>query len=164
VALIHDEDAMTSKPRAWIAAALATALTIGGAVAQTTPADPFAPGAAGNASEDAKPADKAGADSAKPSAPKRAQARRRKPEGGAIAVVIDNKRSVGLVQLTIGPAGGASPKSVAGPLAFGRKTTVHLKRTKDCLYDVRGHFADDADTEQLGVDLCTDGTINLTDE
>ena len=156
----------TSKRGGWVAAALAAALTIDGAKPQTTPADPFAPGAAvENVAPDAtKSARKVAPEATEKPAPKRVEPKRRQVEGGVIAVVVYNKRSVGLVDLTVGPAGEANPKKVAGPLAFSRKTTVHLKRVKDCLYDVRGHFADDADTEQLGVDLCKDKVINLTDE
>ena len=141
---------------AFVAAILAAALTLGGASAQTSPADPFAPGAADTKSA----APEAGA---KPE-PKKAKPAKRKPSaGGELNVVVNNKRSVGLVELTVGPSGEANPKKVAGPLAFGRKTTIRLKRAKDCLYDIRGHFADDADTEQLGVDLCKDKVINLED-
>ncbi len=144
---------MTSMRRAGVlAAAVSAALAIGMARAQTTPPDTAAPGAA---SDSAKPTPEA--------APTR-HARPKPREASSLAVTVNNKRSVGLVDLTVGPAGDANPKKVAGPLAFGRKTVVHLKRTKDCLYDVRGHFADDADTEQLGVELCKDKVINLTDE
>jgi len=145
-----------SRGRLLTAAVLAT-LAGGGAAAQTTPADPFAPGAA--AAQNAAP------DSAKPTAAPAAKPVHRKPRAAAgLAVVVNNKRSVGLVELHVGAAGDPSPPKVAGPLAFGRKTVVHLKPAKDCLYDVRGHFADDADTEQLGVELCKDKVINLTDE
>ncbi len=74
-----------------------------------------------------------------------------------------NERSVGLMQLSVVPAGDPDHKKVLGALAFGRKTVIHIKRTKECLYDIRGQFADDADTEQLGVELCKDKKINLTD-
>jgi hypothetical protein len=147
---------------------LATALALGAAQAQTTPAEPFQPGAAlsdAPAPEAAKPMTKPATEIAEDAAPKPAgRAKPRKPEGGpALTVVINNKRSVGLVQLTIAPAGG-EPRKVAGPLAFGRKTTARIPRAKDCLYDIRGHFADEADTEHLGVDLCKDRNVNLTDE
>jgi hypothetical protein len=127
-----------------------------GAAAQTTPADPFAPGAAAQSTAPT---------SDKPAAAPAAKPVRHKPSPPAgLAVVVNNKRSVGLVELHVGAAGDPSAPKVAGPLAFGRKTVVHLKPVKDCLYDVRGHFADDADTEQLGVQLCKDKVINLTDE
>jgi len=142
---------------------MAAALAISAAAAQTAPGDPFAPGAA--AKGDKSDANKPASDSAdKPAAPQHAKPKRRPSGAATIAVVVENKRSVGLVDLTVAPAGDPNPKKVAGPLAFGRKTVVHLKRTKDCLYDIRGHFADDADTEQLGVELCKDKVINLTDE
>jgi hypothetical protein len=139
-----------------LAAAVLMALWGGGAAAQTTPADPFAPGAA---AQSAAPAGD------KPAAESAAKPVHSKPKAAAgLAVVVTNKRFVGLVELHVGAAGDPSPPKVAGPLAFGRKTVVHLKPAKDCLYDIRGHFADDADTEQLGVELCKDKVINLTDE
>ena len=144
----------------WVAATVAAAFWVGGANAQTTPADPFAPGAAAETTPDAAPS----AGKASKSAPRPRKAKPHRAEAGGLTVVVDNKRSVGLVDLEVGPAGDANPTKVAGPLAFGRKTTIHLKRAKDCLYDVRGHFADGADTEHLGVELCKDKTINLTDE
>jgi len=147
---------MTMSRGRLLTAAILAALASSGAAAQTAPADPFAPGAA---AQNAAPA------SDKPAADAAAKPVHRKPKGpGGLAVVVSNKRSVGLVELHVGPAGDPSPPKVAGPLAFGRKIVVHLKPAKDCLYDVRGHFADDADTEQLGVELCKDKVINLTDE
>lgn len=141
----------------------ASALVAGWAQAQTP--DPLAPGAASSIVAPEPGAKPDAADDADQAKPHKRHARPKPREaGGSLAVTVDNKRSVGLVELTIAPAGGDSPKKVAGPLAFGRKTIAHLKRTKDCLYDVRGHFADDADTEQLGVDLCKDKVINLTDD
>jgi hypothetical protein len=134
-----------------VAAAFLAVLAIGGATAQTAPPDPLAPGAAAETP-------------AAQTAPKPAKPKPKPKASGTLDVLVNNKRSVGLVELTVAPAGDADPKKVAGPLAFGRKTTIHLKRTKDCLYDVRGHFADDADTEHLGVELCKDKVINLTDE
>ena len=142
------------------AAAFAAALTFGAAHAQTTPADPLAPGAGAQSAQ----TDKAGGDeTAEPAAKPAKKLKARPREAATIAVTVHNERSVGLVQLTVGPAGEPNPKKVVGALAFGRKTVIHLKRTKDCLYDIRGHFADDADTEQLGVELCKDKEINLTD-
>src|SRR4051812_48851885 len=116
----------------WVAAAFATALMMGSAFAQTAPADPLAPGAAAQAATDeaAKPA------SEKPDA---APEKRRKPahhEGASVAVTVHNERSVGLVELHVGPAGETNLKKVVGPLAFGRKTVIHVKKTKDCLYDI----------------------------
>ncbi|HXT05788.1 MAG TPA: hypothetical protein VN715_02485 [Roseiarcus sp.] len=159
---------------AWVAAVL---LAAGVAQAQTaTPPDPLAPGAA---AESAKPekADKAGAekvdkekvdaekaDAEKAARPAHERARHyRHHEAEGLAISVHNERSVGLMQLSVVPAGDPDHKKVLSALAFGRKAVVHVKHTKDCLYDIRAHFADGADTEQLGVDLCKDKTINLTD-
>jgi hypothetical protein len=172
------EAEMTIRRGIWFAAIAASALAAGWAQAQTP--DPLAPGAANDIvapEPGAKP--EAAKPSAAPSAASESKPEKHRPKpkpkerepkeseretGGTLAVTVNNKRAVGLVDLTVGPAGGDNPKKVAGPLAFGRKTVIHIKRAKDCLYDVRGHFADDADTEQLGVELCKDKVINLTDD
>lgn len=146
----------TMRRGAWVTAAL---LAAGVAHAQTTsPPDPLAPGAA--AAESAQAGD---AKAEAPAKPERAKPRRRHHEAGTLAVTVHNERSVGLMQLSVVPAGDPDHKKVLGALAFGRKAVIHVKRAKDCLYDIRGHFADEADTEQLGVELCKDKTINLTD-
>src|SRR5438270_596988 len=145
----------------WVAAALATALMTGAGFAQTTPADPLAPGAAAPAAKDeaAKPA--ADTAAAAPEKPRRERAKPARREGASVAVTVHNDRSVGLVELHVGPAGETNLKKVVGPLAFGRKTVIHVKKTKDCLYDIHAQFADEADTDQTGVDLCKDKAINL---
>jgi hypothetical protein len=144
-----EEDFDSMRTAGMIAAAMA--LSVGVAGAQT--ADPLAPGAgADSAKPDAAPA----AEKQKPPRPHRA-------EGGLLPVMVHNDRSVGMVELKVGPAGSPELKKVVGPLAFGRKTLVHLKRVKDCLYDIHAHFADEADTDQSSVDLCKDKNINLTD-
>ena len=146
----------TMRRGAWVAAAL---LVAGMAQAQTTsPPDPLAPGAA---AESAKPAEKKADQKAEPK-PEHKRAKPHHHETAGLAVTVHNERSVGLMQLSVVPAGDPD-KKVLGALAFGRKAEIHLKRAKDCLYDIRGHFADGADTEQLGVELCKDKAINLTD-
>ena len=155
---------MTVKRRGiGFAAVLAAALAAGSARAQTTP-DPLAPGAANSIVAPEPGVQSDAADKPAKAAKPRPRPKPREAAGGSLAVTVNNKRSVGLVELTVAPAGDADAKKVAGPLAFGRKTVIHIKRTKDCLYDVRGHFADEADTEQLGVELCKDKVINLTDD
>jgi hypothetical protein len=129
------------------------------AFAQTAPPDPLQPGAAAlTEAQDAAAAKK-------PAASVKAASRRAAHTAapGMLTVTIYNKRSVGLVELHVGPTGGEL-KKVQGALAFGRKSTVHVPRAKECLYDIKGHYADEADTEQTGVDLCKDKTIYLTDE
>jgi hypothetical protein len=139
------------------AAAVAVLITGGAALSQSAPADPLAPGAGADEAKSAAP------DAAKPEKAKKKPAKRKHPAERSIEVTVQNQRSVGLVELQAGPAGASELKKVAGPLAFGRKTVVHLKRAKDCLYDIHAHFADEADTDQSGVDLCKDKAINLTD-
>lgn len=149
---------------AWVAAALlaASLMTQGLAQAQTTsPPDPLAPGAA---AESAKPEKAEKAEAEKTAKPEHEHEKaKHHHEAATFAVTVHNGRSVGLMQLSVVPAGDPDHKKVLGALAFGRKAVIHVKHAKDCLYDIRGHFADEADTEQLGVELCKDKEINLTD-
>jgi hypothetical protein len=134
---------------------IAAVLALSAGVAGAQTADPLAPGAG---------ADSAKPDDAAPAAPEKHKAARpHRAEGGPLPVTVHNDRSVGMVELKVGPAGSTDLKKVVGPLAFGRKTVVRLKRVKDCLYDIHAHFADEADTDQSSVDLCKDKNINLTD-
>ncbi len=147
----------------FVAAAFATALMTAAALAQSAPADPLAPGAAAEAAKDeaAKPTAEKPA-----SAPEKHRQERAKPrhrEAGAVAVTVHNDRSVGMIELRVGPTGEGNLKKVVGPLAFGRKTVIHVQKTKDCLFDIHAQFADEADTDQTSVDLCKDKAINLTD-
>ncbi len=145
-------------------AAVALSLWAGAALGQATPADPLAPGAGAEtpkseASPTGEPA--AAKDKPKEAAPKDAATKHHEP--ALLAVTVHNDRSVGMVELRVGPAGAPELKKVVGPLAFGRKTIIHLRRAKDCLYDVHAQFADEADTDQKAIDLCKDKNINLTD-
>ncbi len=147
----------------WLAAVFGATLVGGAAFAQSTP-DPLAPGAGAEAAKDEP---KAASDPAAPEKPEKPaphkRAREAHAEAGGFAVTVHNDRSVGMKELQLGPAGSQDLKKMVGPLAFGRKTVIHVKRTKDCLYDIHAEFADDADTDQTGVDLCKDKAINLTD-
>ncbi len=146
---------------AMVAAAAAAALSASVAFGQTTPADPLAPGAGADSGKaEAAPSGEPtpGDDKSKPEA-----AKPKHRESGLLTVTVHNDRSVGMVELRVGPAGSNDLKKAVGPLAFGRKTVIHLKRVKDCLYDVHAQFADEADTDQTGLDLCKDKNINLTD-
>ena len=145
--------------RIGLSALLAAALATSVAFAQNAAPDPLQPGAAARTEAQDAAAKPAAKSSGKP-APRRAA---RKAEAAGLTVTITNKRYVGLVELDVGPTGGEL-KKVQGALAFGRKSVVRVPRAKDCLYDIRGHYADEADTEQTGVDLCKDKAINLTDE
>ncbi len=160
---IEEVDMRTMRRGAWVAAALLAASLIPSAWAQSTsPPDPLAPGAATESDKPAKAsAEKAEAETPSKSEPKKAKSHHH--AAATLAVTVHNDRMVGLMQLSVVPAGDPDHKKVLDALAFGRKSVIHIKRTKECLYDIRGHFADEADTEQLGVELCKDKTINLTD-
>ncbi len=142
---------------------MAGTLACPSAFAQTAPPDPLQPGAAAiSEAQDAATAARTEV-SAKPQVKSAPHRPAHESLSGLLTVTISNKRSVGLVELDVGPTGG-EVKKVQGALAFGRKSTVRVPRVKDCLYDIRGHYADEADTEQTNVDLCKDKAINLTDE
>lgn len=152
----------TMRRGAWVAAAM---LAAGLAQAQTaSPPDPLAPGAAAEPAKPEKTQAPVAEKAAKPE-PEKKHERAKAAHGApaALTVTVHNERSVGLMLLSVVPAGDPDHKKVLGALAFGRKAVIHIKRAKDCLYDIRGHFADEADTEQLGVELCKDKAINLTD-
>ena len=156
------------RPGGIVAAAIMTVLMAGAAWAQSTPADPLAPGAAAEAAKDEAAKTKAAPAAAEktdasPEKRRHEHAKPRQREGGAVAVTVHNDRSVGMIELRVGPTGEANLKKVVGPLAFGRKTLIHVPKTKECLYDIHAQFADEADTDQTSVDLCKDKAINLTD-
>ncbi len=156
-----------------LAAAVAVLISGGTAYSQSSPADPLAPGAGADAAQGAakdaakdaaKSAEKSAAeDEAKPHKGKKKPAKHKAAAERSFEVTVHNERSVGMVELQVGPAGASEMKKIVGPLAFGRKTVVRVKRVKDCLYDIHAHFADEADADQTGVDLCKDKAINLTD-
>jgi len=82
----------------------------------------------------------------------------------SITVVVNNARFVGLVELTAVLSGsGGDAVKIAGPLAAGKKTIAHLAHDKACLFDLHGSFADGAETDTSGVELCKDKKIDLTD-
>lgn len=127
-----------------IAAFLASALLAGGALAQTDTAPaasaPAAPAADATADQKPKP----------------------KPKP-MINVVVTNNRSTGLVELAAAPAGGPESKKILSKLAAGKKATLHLPKSKGCLYDLHGSYEDGTSTDMSSVDLCKDGKINLVE-
>ncbi len=131
--------------------------------AQAAFSDPFAP-AAGSVAQNADDTAKDAAKAAPPDTPRSRRAKPHKPSESVIAVVINNKRSVGLVELTAALTGTTDANKIAGPLAANRKTVAHLKRDKACLFDLKGSYADGADLDIPSVELCKDKMINLTDE
>jgi len=118
-----------------------------------------------HAQTDATPSADDAAQAAKKATPKPKTAK--KPKASklpSIAVVVNNGRFVGLVELTATLSGsGADPVKIAGPLAAGKKTIAHLGHDKACLFDLHGSFADGAETDTAGVELCKDKKIDLTD-
>jgi hypothetical protein len=145
--------------RSALAAGVVGALMAGAAHAQTAAPDaPTAPAsdAAAPASDAAAPAPMKAKPKPKPRKPKIAKL-------PSIEVVVTNHRTVGLVALTAALSGGAQPVKIAGPLGEGQKVVTHVAHDKACLFDLRGVFADGAETETQSYDLCKDKTIDLVD-
>ena len=87
----------------------------------------------------------------------------KKPAEATIAVEVTNSRAVGLTSLVGAISGTPDSKKIAGPLAPGKKATVHLAHDKACLFDLHAVFEDGAVTDAQGVELCKDKKINLTE-
>ena len=93
-----------------------------------------------------------------------AKAQKSQKRGAASVIIqITNSRSVALKELDATPSGQFIPKAIAGNLAPGKKTTAKIATDKDCVYDLRGAYADGSNTESTGVDLCKDQNVNLVD-
>ncbi len=123
------------------------------AVAQTLPAADSAGAPAPDFSVD-KP-------KAKPKPKPKAEAK--KPVEATIAVEVTNARAIALTQLVAAISGTPDSKKIAGPLAPGKKTIVHLAHDKACLFVLHAVFEDGAVTDAQGVELCTDKKINLVE-
>jgi hypothetical protein len=121
------------------------------AVAQTLPAADSAGAPAPDFSVD------------KPKAKPKPKAAPKKPVEATIAVEVINSRAVALTQLVAAISGTPDSKKIAGPLAPGKKTIVHLAHDKACLFDLHAVFEDGAVTDAQGVELCTDKKINLVE-
>jgi hypothetical protein len=87
----------------------------------------------------------------------------KKPAEATVAVEVINSRVVGLTALVGAISGTPDSKKIAGPLAPGKKATVHLAHDKACLFDLHAVFEDGAVTDAQGVELCKDKKINLTE-
>jgi hypothetical protein len=97
----------------------------------------------------------------KPKADAKTEAK--KPVAATISVEVTNARAVALTQLVAAISGTPDSKKIAGPLAAGKKTIVHLAHDKACLFDLHAVFEDGAVTDAQGVELCTDKKINLVE-
>ena len=141
----------------FLAVALACALAMGTAHAQTAAAP-----MAGDATAAATDAGDAALTKAKAKKPKKAAAKAKKLP--FVTVTVTNNRTVGLVQLdaVITGSGGDSVKLV-GALGEGKKAVAHVAHDKDCLFDLHGTYADGATLDETSVDLCKDRKINLVD-
>ena len=124
------------------------------AVAQTLPAADPAGG---------RPAPDFSVDKPKAKPKPKPKAEAKKPVPATIAVEVTNARAVALTQLVAAISGTPDSKKIAGPLAPGKKTIVHLAHDKACLFDLHAVFEDGAVTDAQGVELCTDKKINLVE-
>ncbi len=147
-----------------LAAMLIGALAAGGARAQSAPdapapkADAAPPPDAAAPSPDAAP--KKDVHKPKKAAKKSGPKEVKLP---SVAVVVKNMRTVGLVELDAALSSGGDSVKIAGPLAAGKKTIAHLSHDKACQFDLHGSYADGAETDVTGVELCKDKKIDLMD-
>jgi len=94
-------------------------------------------------------------------APRKAKA---KPMKIPATIVVENRRSVELLNLSIAPS-DAEDKVLATlkkPLGAGKKTVVSLKGLKSCSVMVAGTFADDGDASGE-IDVCREKSITLVE-
>src|SRR4051812_18682479 len=104
---------------AFVAAALLSVLMTTTALAQTTPADPLAPGTAAQAAKDKAAKPSADKTEAAAENPRPGRAKPRRARSASVVVTVHTDGSVGLVELQLGPAGETNLKKVVGQLAFG---------------------------------------------
>src|SRR5260370_17887667 len=80
--------------------------------------------------------------------------------GASVVLQITNSRSVALKELDATPSGLFLPKMILGALAPGKKATAKLATDKDCVFDLRGSYADGSAPEPTGVSLFQDPPLN----
>ncbi len=105
---------------------------------------------------------------AKPAKAKpRKAAAKKKPKGEAIprngALVITNRRSAGLVELSATPEKGGDPIVLAHDLAAGAKSNTKLPAKSGCVFSLSGTFDDESTLEAANLNLCKDGRVNLVE-
>jgi hypothetical protein len=84
-----------------------------------------------------------------------------KPAANAVSVT--NSRGVALIELDAARPGGYLSKAMVKNLAPGKRAATKIPTDEDCVYDLRGRYADGSVTELPGVDLCKDPKVNLVD-
>jgi hypothetical protein len=102
----------------------------------------------------------AGAAGAQTAAP---AAKSQKKDTASVIILVTNSRSVALTELDATPSGLFIPKTIVSKLAPGKTASVKVATDKDCVFDLRGVYADDSVTEMPGVDLCKDKNVNLVE-
>jgi hypothetical protein len=90
-------------------------------------------------------------------------AKSQKKDTASVIVLVTNSRSVALTELDATPSGLFIPKTIVSKLAPGKTASVRVSTDKDCVFDLRGIYADDSVTEMPGVDLCKDKNVNLVE-
>lgn len=93
-------------------------------------------------------------------APKKKKAAQKVPA----AVIVENHRSVELVEFSLAAAGAETKAlvTIKTPIAPGKKLTVPVKGLKSCLVSVAGVFADQADSDSE-TDVCADKVIRFVE-
>ena len=105
----------------------------------------------------------AGAVYAQTAAPAPAVAKSQKKGTASVVVLVTNSRAVALTELDATPSGLFIPKAILSNLAPGKKASVRVATDQDCVYDLRGVYADGSITESPSVDLCKDQNVNLVE-
>lgn len=100
-------------------------------------------------------------------APQRAKPRRAKPAAAksATRLVITNTKTTPLTEFEITTTGD-NPivvSKLGKPLPAGQATTLLWKGRHGCVYDIRGTFGDETQTDAQNMDLCKDGKLRLTE-
>ncbi len=90
------------------------------------------------------------------------QAAKPKPkEAPAMSIVVENKRSVGLVELAVVSKGEVY--TVAKALEAGKNANGKIPNKAGCVVDVDGMFEDGTTVEVAKVNLCKDKRITLVE-
>jgi hypothetical protein len=87
-----------------------------------------------------------------------------KPNGApTIAVTVINKRTIGLTELDIAPAGSPTFKPFVRKLGPGKSTLIALPRDENCVFDFYVKYDNGETNAVSGFNVCEDGKINLVE-
>jgi hypothetical protein len=96
-------------------------------------------------------------------APRKPQARKRKPAPKVLQVHVLNRRDATLVELAIVGPKDSQPTVIASGVGPGGQMTGRIPRTRGCVFTISGSFDDESTVEVASVDLCKDPRITLVE-